>query len=276
VQKNTNDIIIFLLVASALILTMAVFIVMILYVYRKKQILFVRDIEQIKLNHEKTIVEAQLEMQESTFQHISREIHDNINLSLTLAKLQLNTLNWNNQTESEQKLKTSIELLGLSIKELSAISKGLNTDLIKQQGLVNALRNEIRRIRQTGLFTIDTIVTGNTVYLDAEKELIIFRMVQEAFNNILKHADARHAELSFNYTDGTLYIAICDDGKGFEPHTRSGDTQAGLKNMTARIKMLGGVMDISSEPGQGTLLTFIIPCNEYAKRKHTDQSSDGR
>jgi two-component system NarL family sensor kinase len=270
VQKHTDDIVVFLLVASALVLVMAAFIVIILYVHRKKQILFFKNIEQIKLNHEKTLVEAQLEMQESTFQHISREIHDNINLSLTLAKLQLNTLDWNNQTESQQKLKTSIELLSLSITELSSISKGLNTDLIKQQGLINALRNEIRRIRQTGLFTIDTIVTGNTVYLDAEKELIIFRMVQEAFNNILKHAEAEHAELSFNYTDGTLFIAICDDGKGFETDAKPGDTQAGLKNMTARIKMLGGAMDIASRPGHGTLLTFIIPCNNYAKRQHSN------
>ena len=93
-QKNPNDIVNFLLVVSGLIFSMVVFIVLIIYMYRKKQISFIQNLHQIKLNHEKTLAEAQLEMQESTFQHISREIHDNISLSLTLAKLQLNTLNW--------------------------------------------------------------------------------------------------------------------------------------------------------------------------------------
>ena len=69
---------------------------------RKKQIVFIQNLEQIKLNHEKNLIEAQLEMQETTFQHISREIHDNINLSLTLAKLQLNTFNWNDKEQSEK------------------------------------------------------------------------------------------------------------------------------------------------------------------------------
>jgi signal transduction histidine kinase len=77
-QKNTNDIVVFLIIVSALVLALVAFIVIMLYLYRKKQILFFQNLEQIKLDHEKTLMAAQLEMQETTFQHVSREIHDNI------------------------------------------------------------------------------------------------------------------------------------------------------------------------------------------------------
>jgi len=258
-QKNTNDIVIFLLVVSALILAMVAFIVVILYMYRKKQIAFIQNLEQIKLNHEKTLVEAQLEMQESTFQHISREIHDNINLSLTLAKLQLNTFNWDDREESEHKIGTSIELLSQSIKDLSDISKGLNADFIQQHGLIKTLEDEIARIRQTGLFSIENLVTGDPIYMDAKKELIIFRIMQEAFNNIIKHAEAKRSEMTLHYDETTLHITIADNGNGFDTTEKLVNGQAGLKNMETRTKMLDGTMNVSSRPGGGTTLSFSIP-----------------
>jgi two-component system NarL family sensor kinase len=261
-QKNIDDIVIFLLVVSALILVMVGFIVIILYMYRKKQVSFVQNLEQIKLNHEKNLLAAQLEMQETTFQHISREIHDNISLSLTLAKLQLNTFEWNDKEQSEGKIGTAIGLLSQSIKDLSDISKGLNADLIKQHGLIKAIEDEVQHIRQTGLFSINSILTGEPVYMDANKELIIFRIVQEAFNNIIKHSEARHSELSIHYDKATLYIAVSDDGNGFDATLTPANRQAGIKNMETRTKMLGGTMHINSEPGHGTILSLIIPFND--------------
>jgi two-component system, NarL family, sensor kinase len=258
-QKTNNDIVVFFLVVSALVLALVAFIGIMLYLYRKKQILFFQNLEQIKLDNEKTLMAAQLEMQESTFQHISREIHDNISLSLTLAKLQLHTLNWNDKEESEEKVGMSIRLLSQSINDLSDISKGLNADIIIQQGLIKALEDEVQRIRQADLFSIDWKLTGNPIYMDAQKELIIFRIVQEAFNNIIKHAAARHAELNLHYNEVRLYITIKDNGDGFDPDLCGTKKQAGLKNMEARIKMLQGTMNISSLPGNGTSLSFTIP-----------------
>src|SRR4030095_2533897 len=109
-QKATNDIAIFLFIVSLLIVALVVFIVIMLYTYRQKQFLFFQNLEQIKLDHEKNLLATQLEIQEQTFQNISREIHDNISLSLTLAKLQLNTLNLNDKELSAEKIDLSIEL----------------------------------------------------------------------------------------------------------------------------------------------------------------------
>ena len=259
-QKNADDIVIFLIVVSALIMSMVAFIIFIILTYRKRQYDFLRRIDQIKLDHDKTLLSSKLEIQEQTFQHISREIHDNITLSLTLAKLNLHTLDWQTKKISGEKLEQSIQLLSKSIAELSDISKGLNSDVIIQQGLLEALENEMRRIRQTGLFGIDFSLTGNPVYMDAQKELIIFRVIQEAFNNIIKHSGAKKATLRLDYNAGKLHIKITDDGKGFDTESAGSDHRiAGLKNMKTRTKMLEGDITIHSQPGTGTSLSITIP-----------------
>jgi two-component system, NarL family, sensor kinase len=258
-QKATNDVIIFLIVVTALILFMAAFIISIVFLYRKRQLAFEQSITQIKEDHEKTILSTQLEIQEQTFRHISREIHDNISLSLTLAKLQLNTFSWDNRAAATDKIEQSVELLTQSIAELSQLSKGLNSDLITQQGLLTAVAAEIERIRKVYLFTIEYGLTGTPVYMDAEKELIIFRIIQEAFNNIIKHANARHTSLLLHYNDVKLVINITDNGVGMSDLPLAPHQQAGIKNMEGRVKMLGGTMNISSLPGKGTTLNFTIP-----------------
>jgi two-component system, NarL family, sensor kinase len=258
-QKAPNDIIIFLIVVTALILFMAAFIIIIVFLYRKKQLAFEKNITQIKEDHEKTILSTQLEIQEQTFRHISREIHDNISLSLTLAKLQLNTFSWDNRAAATDKIEQSVELLTQSIAELSQLSKGLNSDLITQQGLLTAVAAEMENIRRVNMFTIEYSLTGTPVYMDAEKELIIFRIIQEAFNNIIKHANASHTSLLLHYNDVKLVINITDNGVGMSDLPLAPHQQAGIKNMEGRVKMLGGTMSISSLPGKGTTLNFTIP-----------------
>jgi two-component system NarL family sensor kinase len=258
-QKTSYDIVIFLVVVSGLIIFMAAFILFILYLYRKKQQGFEKDVLQIKEDHEKTVLNAQLEMQEQTFQHISREIHDNINLSLTLAKLHLHTLDWNDKEKAYEKVDTSIHLLTNSIAELSDISKSLNADIIIQHGLLKAIEDELQRIRQAALFTLDYELTGTPQYMDNQKELIIFRIIQESFNNIIKHAEADNARLVLHYNTVKLMATISDDGMGFDTGLSGVNRQAGLKNMETRIKVLKGEMDIRSKSGKGTVLSFNIP-----------------
>ncbi len=276
-QKTPYDIVVFLVVVSGLIIFMVAFIVFMLYLYRKKQQGFEKDILQIKQDNEKTLLNTQLEIQEQTFQHIAREIHDNISLSLTLAKLQLNTFDWNDKESSSDKLYNSVELLTKSIAELSDISKGMNADIIIQQGLLRAVEEEIRRIRLAGLFTLDYTLTGIPVYMNAQQELIIFRIIQEAFNNIIKHAKTRSASLQFHYTDMKMLFTITDNGIGFDTEQSAKYRQAGLKNMATRAKMLGGTMIIESRPGHGSSLNFTIPLKNNEQTFNTpDKSGAGR
>lgn len=258
-QKAPNDIVIFLLVVTGLILLLAGFIISIVYLYRRRQQDFEKSVEQVKLDNEKTLLNSQLEIQEQTFQHISREIHDNINLSLTLAKLNLHTLEWEEKEKAMTKVESSIELLTQSIAQLSDLSKSLDTGSFSQHGLLGAIGEELQRIDRTGTFHTDYQLTGNPVFMNSQVELVIFRIIQEAFNNIIKHAAAKKVELELHYHPDQLQVTIRDDGKGFETDFLPSGQHSGLKNMRARVEILGGQMDLVSNPGKGTTLNFIIP-----------------
>jgi two-component system, NarL family, sensor kinase len=229
-----------------------------MYLHRKKQLTYIEKVTEIENSIEKTMMASRIEMQEQTFQHISREIHDNISLSLTLAKLQLNTIDWNNPADSQQKMQESVSLLGRSIQELADLSRGLDTDLLQQQGLLHAVEEELARIKKTGLFAIEFSLSGNPVFMDTKKELMIFRVIQEAFNNIIKYARANVARLEMNY-NGNLSITITDDGAGFDAELLPGGKSSGLKNMEDRIKLLAGSFSVTSLPGKGTAVHFTIP-----------------
>ncbi|MBE2230902.1 MAG: hypothetical protein IAE96_09680 [Chitinophagaceae bacterium] len=242
---------------------MASFILFLVSNHQKRQMVFHEFLKQTQTDYEKNLIQTQLEIQEQTFQHISREIHDHINLSLTLAKLQLNTFDWNEKEKSAVKLDSSISLLTNSIAELSDISRSLNADLIGQQGLLKALEEEMQRIRQTELFTVKFEVTGTPFYLDSNKELIIFRIIQEAFNNIIKHSRAGETSLELRYQPARLMILVSDNGRGFTCQAGAESGKAGLRNMETRIRILNGQMQISSNPEQGTCLCFTIPIESY-------------
>ena len=258
-QKNTYDVIIFLYGISIVFILLFSIILFLLHSYKKRQQKHLESIMLIKQDFDNTILNTQLEIQEQTFQHISREIHDNISLSLTLAKLQLNTFDWNEREKSATKLESSIKLLGSSIAQLSDISKSLNADIIIQQGLLKALEEEIERIRHTDQFELEYEVKGSPVFMDSNKELIIFRIIQEAFNNVIKHAKASVVQLQLDFCPQQLQICIADNGKGFSQDRSKNRGNAGLKNMETRANILKGEMQVFSSPESGTNLLFTIP-----------------
>jgi signal transduction histidine kinase len=101
--------------------------------------------------------------------------------------------------------------------------------------------------------------------MDSQKELVIFRIIQEALNNIIKHSNATYAKVELNYLPSKLMIKISDNGKGFNVHHVKGSEHAGLKNMRARTMMLNGFMDVKSFPGAATTLLFTIPFEPYGE-----------
>jgi signal transduction histidine kinase len=217
--------------------------------------------ESLKSNFEKTLLATQLEIQEQTFQNISREIHDNIGLSLTLAKLNLNTISWHLVEQTKEKVSNSIEFISKAIDDLSYISKTLNTDYIEENGLLNALDLEIKKIRNLGLFHIQYEVIGSPVYMKTQKELVIYRIIQEVLNNSIKHAQATAIKLELNYLNDRVEIELSDNGKGFVQLTSGQETKkgTGLMNIIKRASLIDGICEVKSEQGKGTSVFMQIP-----------------
>lgn len=256
------DILRFLMSTTMLVLLLVGLIIMLIYSYQKRRYAHNQTIDKLKTDHQKEILNTQLEIQESTFQHIAREIHDNINLSLTLAKLQLNTLCCDESSPITNVVSSSVGLIGNSINNLRDISRGLNSDIISSQGLVDAVKEEANRISASGLLEINVAVKGKSIFLLANKELVIFRIIQEAFNNILRHSNANEVFVTLKYGNSGLKISVIDDGIGFifTSFSELANTgRSGFKNMEARTRVLNGTMQVNTKPGSGTKLLFYIP-----------------
>ena len=258
---DNHSIIIFIIVTTLVILILIFFVVFILFLYQRRQITYRKGLEILKSDFEKTLLTTQLEIQEQTFQSISREIHDNIGLSLTLAKLNLNTIDWNNTGYSREKVDGSVTFISRAIEDLSYISKALHTGFIEENGLLKALELEINKIQKLGIFNVRYDVTGSPVYMQTQKELVIFRIIQEVLNNCIKHAEATTIEVLLNYQGDLVEIELIDNGKGFTYKTTNNQTEkgTGLLNIVKRAAYINGSCHINSFPGKGTTVHLKIP-----------------
>lgn len=256
-QTGDIQIINFILLSISIICLLVILIFFLFYTYKKTQAANARKLELLELRNERDYILSKLEIQEDTFNYISREIHDNINLGLTLAKLHLNTINLA-EPNTGKKLHDITNLLTEAIEDLRNLSHAFNGSVIQSQGLLIALQFEIGRLEKLGTYTVFYEVTGETSFLDAKKELIVFRIIQESITNILKHANATTITISINYEPHSLTVVIKDNGKGINFET-TGHKGNGLPNMHLRAKSIGGTFAITPLPDSGTQSTIHIP-----------------
>ncbi|TCJ17873.1 hypothetical protein EPD60_06720 [Flaviaesturariibacter flavus] len=251
------------LVATILVMTAVLGILMaLLLMNQKRHQAFLSRLIALKHEHANNLLRSQVEIQELTFKNIAQEIHDNINLSLTLAKLTLHQIAEHPPVAALAA--NAQQMISGAINDLSAISRGLNADIIHQQGLFNAIRAEIERIRRSSPVQIDFQIKGETDFLSAQQELLLFRSVQECFNNILKHSKAKNVTLCLDYDENNLRMEVRDDGTGFDPEelpAKKGRS-TGLHTLRSRFELFSGSFLVESAPGAGTRLLFTLPIND--------------
>jgi two-component system, NarL family, sensor kinase len=253
-------------VRSIIILGTIVFLILggfiisfiLLYRFRKNKMLFEKD--QMKISFQQELLRTQLEIQEQTLKNISQEIHDNIGQMLSLAKLTLATTDLDQMATARQKIDDTHHLISKAIRDLRDLSRSLNTEYLAELGLLRSIEYELEMIGKTGSVKTALTVTGMIYKLNPQKELILFRIVQETLNNILKHANADLISIVIGYHVQGITLKIADNGKGFELLTTAErDNRAdfrkpglGIRNMQNRAKLIGADFKISSVIGEGT------------------------
>lgn len=262
-NQSQSGLVIFITVVVILLVLFGAFIIVIIYRYQKRQIAYFTEIEELKVMHQNTLLQSQLEVQEQTFQHIAREIHDNIGQKLTLAKLYLNTLSYLNMDNVRSSVSDSLGLITESISSLSDISRSMGTEVLLNNGLVKGIELELEKLDKTGLYKCDFSISGTEVFFNANAEILIFRIVQECLNNFVKHATGEAISVHLVYSVSHLELIIKDNGKGFDTERRS--EGSGLLNMKKRATMLNGTFGIESS-NNGSVITIKIPINENTKQ----------
>lgn len=163
-------------------------------------------------------------------------------------------------SELRNALNEATKLVDVEIDNLSALIAELRPAALDEIGLAPALRTLAERKSREGGVEIDVLVRlrdGDDTRLPSETENTLYRLVQEALNNVAKHAEASRAEALVECSDDTVEVTIRDDGCGFDPATANGGF--GLTGMQERVMLAGGELQIETAPGRGTVVSATIP-----------------
>lgn len=203
----------------------------------------------------------QQKIQEQTLNHISQEIHDNVGQMLSLVRVQLN-LAAQKENKENKIISDAQENIGRAMRDLRDLAKGMSSERIKLLGLYASVEQEVERIRRTGICIVQINCGGNLRAMDHQREIILFRVLQECLQNVLKHSEAKQLDILFLYTDNSLSIQIKDDGKGFMMKPSNASHGLGLMNIRNRIQLMGGQIELETAPGAGTTIRIEVPLDE--------------
>jgi hypothetical protein len=197
--------------------------------------------------------------QEIERQRLSRELHDGIGQSLIAIKLKLESLSYLPERGIKEQLTSIKTQVDLIIDEIRQITTNLMPAVLDEFGLVIAVRNLCDDIRQHAGIRIDFEFKGEAETLNRTLKTYIYRIVQEAIHNIVKHSAASEAYLKLIRDDDYITLLIHDNGKGFLPAGPDVNNGHGLQNMQERVKLMHGKMEIQSGIGKGTRIEIKIP-----------------
>ena len=254
---NDNYLEIVFLSGTILLVLFAFFITFYLIIHKRKQNAYHLERNKMIFDHQNKLLTARIEEQERTMDQMSKEIHDNIGQLLNFTKMTMFAIakytTDNRQTALVDKAKG---LLDQIIKDTQNLSHSLNSDYIKTHGLITVLQEEIDSINFSKEILCTIEVKGIHKTFDPDKELLMYRIAQEAIHNITKHAQAAELVITLTYHSDEFSMSIADNGIGFEKSKMYELNGIGFLNMLNRAKLLNGTLDIESQPMSGCVVTL--------------------
>jgi PAS domain S-box-containing protein len=223
-----------------------------------------------ELNKQKIIAQAMVDAQEKERAEIGKELHDNINQILSTTKLYLE-LAKNDNKERLNLITRSADNIHEAIHEIRNISRSLVPASIGDLGLLDSISDLVESVRTTRAIHVEFYPVGKFDEKISDKEkLMLFRIIQEQVNNVLKHSGAKNLiiELLLEETENRIELNITDDGKGFNPEKVKGKKGLGLSNIMSRADLFGGKVTIISSPGRGCQLRVLVPIQNEDPIRH--------
>jgi signal transduction histidine kinase len=205
--------------------------------------------------------------QEAERQRIARELHDETGQTLTALGMGLRGMSESISTNRNRAIEQANQLEKLAmagVEELQHMVSGLHPPQLDDLGLLAALRWYTSDISARSGITINLVNHGGKPKLSSDLRAVVFRIAQEAINNIIRHANASRIDIQLDYIDNNIYLRVEDNGQGFNTDVvlkkKPGKPTAwGLLGMVERASLVGGTCNIFSHPGKGTLIEVNVP-----------------
>lgn len=203
------------------------------------------------------ITDAVTTTQELERMEIGRDLHDNINQLLITARLYLGRA-MNTSPLSLSYATSAYELISKAIEEVKNLSLALSATSFEEENLIASLEQLIAHITDDGSVMVEKdFALPDESMIEAKVKVALFRIVQEQFSNIIKHADAKKISIRLGFSNNNLHLRIVDDGKGFTPDRRK--QGMGFQNIKSRVAVMDGSVTINSTPGDGCTIEINIP-----------------
>ena len=211
----------------------------------------------------RTILGKVLSAQEDERKRVSRELHDGIGQALSVLSMGLEQLE---QTEPamgsdhQMQVESLKEIAAVSLTDLRRMIVALRPAALDDLGLVPAIRRYADLYLGGADVEYHILEEGLNTRLDSALEAIIYRVAQEAINNVARHSDATQATIQFSFTEDSAALSVEDNGRGFDVVEAKLKDGVGLQGMEERATISGGKLTISSQPDQGTIVRLEVPC----------------
>ena len=229
------------------------------------------DITERKSSEEtlRTLGGRLIHAQEEERARIARELHDDFGQGLALLGIGLGQL-WKKLPESEVEARAAVLEMLKRTKEMStdihSLSHRLHSSKLEFVGLVPALIGLCKEIGNKHKIGVHFTAGRSRINITKEVALCLFRVTQEALSNIVKHSQAKSADVELGVNSKTVSLRITDSGRGFDPDLNNPDGGIGLVSMRERLRLVGGKLSVKSEPMQGTEIFAEVPLTVYATK----------
>lgn len=222
-----------------------------------------REESQRREEMQRLLLERVLKAQEEERQRISRELHDEAGQLMTSLLVGLRSLGDARQLkDAKNQARELRKITSKAIEEVGRLARGLHSGVLDQFGLREAIEKVAREHSSLHRIPVN-LDFGETplAELDAQLQIGIYRIIQEALTNVARHSHATSVTVCFEWRDPLLKLLIRDDGKGFRSRNLSEfpSKHLGIEGMRQRAIILGGALDIKSEPSKGTVIEVRLP-----------------
>lgn len=252
-----------ILIGTVGMLLLAMAVILFFVVYQRRLLAQQEKLQEVQTQQQKALLQASLQSQENERRRIAKDLHDEVGANLSTINLFTKSLEKfiEPTTKASQMLDQTKSLIASTVTSVRAISKDLLPATLDRFGLIDAIGELCERINQTDELTVKFEYQTPKERLPVADELTLFRIIQELFNNTLKHAQASEIQLFVHYNTQNLKVVFQDNGVGFDVATLQNSKDStqglGLKNLESRAQMLQATLSYHCPPDGGTQVNIL-------------------
>ena len=199
---------------------------------------------------------AALRAQEEERARVARDLHDEVNQSLTGLLLRLEAVREAAPPELEPELAETRTLANQAMRELLSLARQLRPTALDDLGLAAAIAGQVEQLERSGL-TAELAAVGDFSDLDDDVQLVVYRVAQESLTNAARHSEAARIAVTLRRSGDGVELEVADDGRGFA--FEQSDRGLGIGGMRERALLIGAELTIESRPGHGTTVRLSVP-----------------